>query len=43
MLPDNWKKKKTLGNIENRKKSKVGDLSQGWTEGSLYNSYYTTV
>ena len=24
-------------------KSKVGDLSQGWPEGSLFNSYYTKV
>ena len=24
-------------------KSKVGDLSRGWPEGSLFNSYYTEV
>ena len=23
--------------------SKVGDLSRGWPEGSLFNSYYTEV
>ena len=23
--------------------SKVGDLSRGWAEGSLFNSYYTEV
>ena len=23
--------------------SKVGDLSRGWTEGSLFNSYHTEV
>ena len=23
--------------------SKVGDLSQGWPKGSLFNSYYTKV
>ena len=26
-----------------KKVSKVGDLSQGWPEGSLFNSYYTKV
>ena len=26
-----------------KKVSKVGNLSQGWPEGSLYNSYYTKV
>ena len=25
------------------KVSKIGDLSQGWPEGSLFNSYYTEV
>ena len=24
-------------------KSKVGNLSEGWPEGSLFNSYYTKV
>ena len=24
-------------------KSKVGDLSRGWSEGSLFDSYYTKV
>ena len=27
----------------NKKASKVGDLSRGWPEGSLLNSYYTEV
>ena len=27
----------------NKVKSKVGDRSQGWPEGSLFNSYYTNV
>ena len=25
------------------KVSKIGDLSQGWPKGSLFNSYYTEV
>ena len=29
--------------LMSKSKSKVGDLSQGWPEGSLFNSYYTKV
>ena len=34
---------KLFFDIETASKSKVGDCSQGWPEGSLFNSYFTEV
>ena len=40
-MNENMTTKVNEWNDENQ--SKVGDLSRGWPEGSLFNSYYTEV